>query len=353
MKFTLKSIAVMGLAMSLASPVLAGQAPGVGPNGENGGFTAKFIDAGGIRTRYYEEGKGETMVLVHGSGFAGTASANTWTPVLAQLAQRFHVYAPDKLASGMTDNPKTDADLNIRGEVAHMVSFIKAIGGGPVHLVGQSRGGGLTFLLASNHPELVKTHVIIDSATASPPAGDDRNNRRESLMEHCPQEPATALWPCQQAALQYDRTTVTQDFVDAATFMENLPKAQETDKRMTREVSRANGRITSEMNHDAYHRILTDSILQMPTLLYWGKNDPSVLPIQAESLFNIIAETNPHARLLYINRGGHFHWREHPDEFAHTIISFIDYWTSPSGQKELATGKPERREPSARVQGAP
>lgn len=339
MRRSLRIAAAAVVAAGLAfQTVSAQQGPGVGPNGENGGFTAKFADVNGIRTRYYDEGSGEPMLLVHGSGFAGTASANTWAPVLGLFAKRFHVYAPDKLASGMTDNPKSDDDLNIRGEVQHMVNFIKTMKLGKVHLIGQSRGGGLAFLLAVNHPELVKTLVIVDSATASPGAGDDRGNRRRNLLEHCPQEPATALWPCQQAALLYDRSVVTPDFVAAATFMENRPKAQETDKRMTREVSRKGGLIQAEMNYDAYRRIDVEGVLQMPVLLFWGKNDPSVLPIQAESLFNIIAETNPHARLLYINRAGHFHYREHPDEFAHTVTSFVDYWNGP-GAKELTAAK--------------
>ena len=126
MSRSLQSLMAAAIAATLALPALAFAQlpPGVGPNGENGGFTAKFVDVNGVRTRYYEEGSGEPMVLVHGSGFAGTASANTWVPVLGLLAKRFHVYAPDKLASGMTDNPKSDADLNIRGEVQHIVDFI-------------------------------------------------------------------------------------------------------------------------------------------------------------------------------------------------------------------------------------
>lgn len=125
---------VAGCALAEAQP------PGVGPNGENGGLTAKFADVNGIRTHYYDEGSGEPMVLVHGSGFAGTASANTWVPVIGLLSKRFHVYAPDKLASGMTDNPKSDDDFTIRAEVEHIVNFIKTLKLGKVHLIGQSRG---------------------------------------------------------------------------------------------------------------------------------------------------------------------------------------------------------------------
>jgi 2-hydroxy-6-oxonona-2,4-dienedioate hydrolase len=303
-----------------------GAAADVGPNGEIGGFTARFIDVKGVRTRYYEEGSGDPMVLVHGSGFSGTASANTWSLNIAGLAEHFNVLAPDKLASGMTGNPASDDDLNIRGEVQHMYDFVRAMGLEKIHLVGQSRGGGLAFLFTVAHPEMVRTLVIVDSATASPSAGDDRPNRRRRLFADC--EPLPEGFRCQQSALYYDPSPVSDDFVNAAAFMKDQPKARETERRITAELRQRNNIITSEMNHEAYHRILTEGILQMPILLYWAQNDPSVLPMQAYSFFNILAETDPNVRLLFTNRGGHFHYREQPQEFVHNVISFVSFWSA-------------------------
>lgn len=314
------------IAVSWANPefTVRSAAADVGPNGENGGFTARFIDVNGVQTRFYDEGSGDPMVLVHGSGFSGTASANTWALNIAGFAEHFHVYAPDKLASGMTGNPASDDDLNIRGEVQHMVDFVKALGLDRIHLVGQSRGGGLAFLFTVAHPELVRTLVIVDSATASPPAGDDRPHRRQRLFTGCAALPEG--FRCQQSALYYDPSPVSDEFVDAATFMKDRPKARETERRNTEELRQQNRIITSEMNHEAYHRILTKGVLQMPVLLYWAQNDPSVLPMQAYSFFNIIAETNPNVRLLFTNRGGHFHYREQPEEFVHNVTSFVNFW---------------------------
>jgi len=108
-----------------------------------------------VRTRYYEAGAGEPMILAHGEGFSGHSSANVWSKNIAGLGKRYHVFAADKLASGLTGNPLDDKDYNIQGEVEHAYQFIKAQRLDKVHLVGQSRGGGLVFFLAVAHPEIV------------------------------------------------------------------------------------------------------------------------------------------------------------------------------------------------------
>jgi pimeloyl-ACP methyl ester carboxylesterase len=69
-------------------------------------FQAKFLDVNGIKTRYYDEGQGDAMVMIHGSRFSPWGSANTWTRNFGGLAEKFRVIAPDKLATGRTDNPK-------------------------------------------------------------------------------------------------------------------------------------------------------------------------------------------------------------------------------------------------------
>ncbi len=92
----------------------------VSKTGSIAGLEAKFADVKGVRTRYYEAGQGEPMVLVHGEGWSGHSSANTWSKNIPGLSKRFHVFAVDKLAAGMTGNPLDDKDYNIQGEVEHM-----------------------------------------------------------------------------------------------------------------------------------------------------------------------------------------------------------------------------------------
>ena len=95
------------------------------PYAEVDGLKAKFIDVAGQRTRYYEYGQGEPLLLIHGGGRGTTSSANNFSPVIPLLAKHYRVIAFDKSAAGMTDNPKDDNDLSYQGEVKHTYNLIQ------------------------------------------------------------------------------------------------------------------------------------------------------------------------------------------------------------------------------------
>jgi len=296
----------------------------VSETGSIGGFEAKFIDVNDVRTRYYEVGDGEPMVLVHGSGFSGSASANTWLPVLSDLSERFYVFAPDKLASGMTDNPADDRDISLDGEVRHMVEFIQTLGFDQVHLVGQSRGAGLAFALAVRHPEMVETLVLVDSETASPPVGDYEARRNVARTDCEPLSGAEQI-RCGWEALSYSASHVTEEFVAAAVFMDSLPKSEETQRRMW---SGGNNPYVTEWMYDLHTQVQEEGTLQMPVLLYWGRNDPTAWLPSGLALYDVIGEKNPNVRMIIANKAGHFHYREYPEEFSRNVINFIDHWSS-------------------------
>ena len=295
------------------------------PDGSIAGLKAKFVDVKGVRTRYYEAGQGEPMVLVHGEGWSGHSSANTWSKNIPGLAKRFHVFAADKLASGMTGNPLDDKDYNIQGEVEHMYQFIQTMKLGKVHLVGQSRGGGLVFFLSVAHPEIVRTLVICDSNTASPDTGP---TDRQLVLSTCPKEPDNEEWKCRLRQISFKPDVAFDDeFWQAGFYMASLPKSKETVAKMKAHAGEPLASQFNEWKKTVHARIMKEPVLQMPTLFYWGRNDPSAMLKNGLALFDVIAEQNPNLRMFIVNKAGHFHYREYPDEFNRNVINFIDYWT--------------------------
>ena len=321
---------------------LSAHAFAANPDGSIAGLKAKFVDVGGIRTRYYEYGQGEPLLLVHGEGWSGHSSANTWSKVIPGLAKNFHVYAPDKLASGMTGNPPDDKDYNIQGEVDHMYRFIQQMKLGKVHLIGQSRGGGLVFFLSVQHPEIVRTLVIIDSNTAAPMA---HATRRQEVLEACPKDPDWAEWKCRLQQISFKPDIAFDDeFWEAGKFMASQPKSKETVEKIK---AGAGGDLQDQGNPNSsfnkwknewHRRVREEGILQMPVLLYWARNDPSAIVENGRELYDIIGAKNPNVRMIEVNKAGHFHYREYPDEFVYNITNWIHYWEKqPAGS--AAAGK--------------
>jgi len=318
------------LALSLLLVLFAGSASAaVTPNGEVAGLHAKFIDVNGIRTRYYEMGEGEPLVLVHGEGWSGHSSANAWSKNIPGLAKKFHVYAPDKIGSGMTDNPKDDKDYNLQGEIDHLYQFILTLKLGKVHLVGQSHGGGDILFLALEHPEVVKTLIICDSLTAAPVGV--KSNRGEALSK-CPKEPDWEEWKCRIQAITYRPDLAFDDeYFETGKYMASLPKAQETAAK----VKAGAGAPLFDMRPNSgfpewkmkwLDRVKNEGILQVPVLLYWGRKDPSATIESGWALFDVLGAKNPRVRMFSVNDAGHFHFREYPGEFNANVINFIELW---------------------------
>ncbi|HYY87689.1 MAG TPA: alpha/beta hydrolase [Chloroflexota bacterium] len=297
----------------------------------NEGLVPKFVDADGIPTRYYDVGdpSAEPLVLCHGAGWSGTSSANTFARNLRGLGERFHVFAADKLGSGLTGNPPTEDGYSIQGQVAHMWAFMRAVGLGdtPFHILGQSRGGYLAARTALEHADQVSSLVVVDSATLAPEDGQGAERRRRLLGNEDSDlgpDPRTRMrehW----SRMSFTTEHVTDEFVEAAAYMESTLKAQET-KRVWKSGGEQRFGSTLKEQKEETLRWFGEGKLQKPILLYWGRNDPTAILPLGLALYDLIAEADDRTRMFIVNRAGHFHYREYPDEFNLNVTTFIRYW---------------------------
>lgn len=318
------AVAVALLAVLPAPPATA-QGATPAPDGSVGGQRAQFITIDGGRTRYYEAGTGpDVVLLIHGARPGGTSSANTWTPIIAGLAQRYRVLAPDRLGHGMSENPRDS--YTATAEMEHIYAFLKAKNVTRLHVIGQSTGAWHAARLALEKPEMVRALIIVDSATLSPPVGNLAERRAAiGLGQGAGAQRSGTIeegFRFNMEALSRNKEHVTEEFVAAAGFMARQPAGMKTDAAMKGEEAKR-----YEANIQAGAREMREWIaegrLQAPTLLYWGRNDPSAIVEVGLKLFDMIAEKNKRAQMLIANDRGHFHYRERPDEFVHTVTGFM------------------------------
>lgn len=311
-----------------AAPATGQPRVAVTPNAEVAGLKAKFIDVDGVRTRYYEYGQGEPMVLVHGGGRGTTSSANNWSPVIRLLAKRFHVFAVDKSAAGMTGNPKDDADLSLAGEVKHLHRFIQTMKVGPVHLVGHSSGGALAFYLGVEHPESVKTLTVVAHGPGMPPAGTTAA-RHDVLEEQKCKAPQTTYEgrKCRLELLGHTSATFDEEFLRADAWMADQLKSKEAREKYARRAPQQ-----GNPYRDAAWQKARGGALQMPILIHAGKQDtlswehkdPHAMMRGELAFFDIVGAKNPRVKMIVINEAGHFPYREHPEQFTADLTSFIE-----------------------------
>lgn len=278
----------------------------------------KFVDVDGIRTRYFEKGQGEPLVLMHGSNFGADLSADcaaNWSRNFDGLAEWAHVYVIDRLGQGYTDNPKRVEDYTMAAVVHHVAAFIRTLGLKDVHLVGHSRGGYVSCRTTLDYLDLMKTCVIIDSGTLAPGLG-----RMDTVMAG-PPEPRLSKesqrWVLQRYSYGYEH--IDDEWLDALTEVAATPKYKEALAAM--ETAPFTSHLAKQKSETL--GLIRDRGMRKPTLVMWSYNDPTATIEQGHELFRLIAQGESRSQMHIFNESGHFTYREHPNAFNEVLRSWV------------------------------
>lgn len=337
------AIAILATAaLAQAGPSAASDATyNPAPNAEVDGLKARFIDVAGQRTRYYDYGHGEPILLIHGGGRGTTSSANNFSPIIPLLAKNHRVIAFDKSAAGMTDNPLDDADLSYAGEVKHVYNLIRTLKLGAAHVVGHSSGGAVALYLAVEHPEVVKTLTIVAHGPEMPPLATPARHD-ETEKQQCKESQLTyAGRACRLRLLGHTPKTWDEPALIADAWMADQPKSKVAREKYANARSAAlpGGALTT-----AYRQQMWDSArkngLRMPVMMVIGKQDTLSWEVgdahammRSElALFDILGSHEGRVQLVVMNEAGHFPYREHPKLFAAEVTNFISFWQEMSAR---------------------
>ena len=262
---------------------------------------AKDTTVFGYKLHYLEAGRGQPIILLHGTGGEGAR----WMPTIQGLAAaNFRVIALDQIGFGQSDKPLTIYHSGVFA--GFLAQFMKTIDVPKATVVGQSMGAGVALYLAVHHPEMVDRLVLVDgggyrSAAQGQAAAPNWHNRQianagtlEESREYLEK-------------LYYDHTFVTDKLVEQNLIL-RLRSAYTTESMQT-----ANDRGLGGVTEDEVQAI------KAPTLLIWGVNDPLSSVANADKL----NATIKNSRKVLFEKAGHYPFLEHADKFNRLVLEFL------------------------------
>ncbi len=293
------------------------------PDGLNAAYL-RFLDVDGVRTRVWEAGAGEPLVLVHGGHFGTLYALDAWSLNLESLAQSFRVLAFDRLGQGHTDNPASEADYTFTASLAHARRTLDALNVEGAHLVGHSRGGLLVARLAMLHPDRVRSVTVADSATLAPDLpGHDPDAFYQTLFAQRPPGPPTRDFVrLEPEAQSFSNAHVSEDFVARLQEIAQLPKTGLAAERLRA----LNDKVWSPdlgAHRAAAWSVLNGPGLRQPVLVLWGAADPSAPVEMALPLYKMLNRGTARAELHVCARAGHYAFRERPQAFERVLAYFL------------------------------
>jgi pimeloyl-ACP methyl ester carboxylesterase len=269
-----------------------------------------------IEIFYREAGRSNAPALLLLHGFP-TAS-HMFRDLIPELADRFHVIAPDLPGFGQSDMPHRGAFTYTFDNIARVVDrFTEVVGLGRFAIYVFDYGAPTGFRLATWHPERVAA-IISQNGNAYAEGlsdgwkpiraywEDPSQTNRDALRAFL--APETTVWQYTHGVP--DTTTVSPDGYSLDNFYLSRPGADEVQLDLFGDYK------SNVALYPAFHEYFRT--YRPPFLAAWGRNDPFFLPAGAEAFTRDI----PDAVVRFFDTG-HFALETHASEIAAAIRDFF------------------------------
>ncbi len=267
----------------------------------------------GRRVGFRKAGEGPLIVLLHGI----TSTSHVWVEVMAELADRYTVVAPDLLGHGRSAKPRGDYSLGAYAsggrDLLGMLGFERGT------VVGHSLGGGIALQFAYQFPEYCERLVLVSSGglgkEVHPLLRAATLPGSELVLPLITPDWALRAGAVVGGALERVGLKAGPDLAEAARGYASLADhgAREAFVHTLRAVIDPRGQRVS-----ATDRLYLAE--RVPTLIVWGEEDP-IIPAQHG---RDARERIPGSRLVEIPGAGHWPQLDDPATFVSELTGFIE-----------------------------
>ncbi len=264
---------------------------------------AKSIQIGECTLNYHDQGDGEVILLIHGSGPGVTAWAN-WRGVIPALSQQARVIAPDMLGFGYSQCP-AEWKLDPQTWVQSLVGLLDALDIQRVSIVGNSFGGAIALAFARAFPQRVQRLVLMGAVGLSFPL-------TEGLNKVWGYQPSLQAMRELMEVFAYDHGLINDDLVRMRFEASIRDEVQSRFAQLFPEPRQQGVQLLALAEDDL--RALTQQ-----TLLIHGRDD-QVIPLEvSERMLRLI----PHAQLHVFGECGHWVQIERAQVFTRLLVDFL------------------------------
>jgi pimeloyl-ACP methyl ester carboxylesterase len=266
------------------------------------------LKANGAGLSYVEQGTGAPVVFVHGA----VADLRFWEPQRAAFAKQHRFIAYTYRYHGTAAWPDEGTQYSAATHAADLAAFIEGLKAGPVHLVGLSYGGLLAAMVATTHPQAIKTLTLAEPALFT-------------VLADLPEgKPALESW--NQGAAPMLAALQKGDAVGATKQLHAVVSGQpvETFDKLParlRQMLLDNARTLPLLFAGPPEPISRDALgaVKVPTLIVRGERTPLIFVKTNE----VVARAIPGSRELVVPNAAHAMSYENPEGFNQAVLAFI------------------------------
>ena len=277
----------------------------------------------GVDLAYIEHGQGEPVLFAHG----GVGDYRAWEQQMNAFGAEFRAIALSCRGYWPNAKLRPGESVTLDTFTGDLAQFVKALDAGPVHLVGHSSPGGFGGLrLASQHPELLRTLVLLEPP-AFPLLGVSIPPRPAQVIKLLIRDPragigfikfgAKGVGPAIKAFERGDDAEALRVFMAANTSdaaVEAIPEA------MFQRLVDNTGPLKAQFKAGFPPFAASDArAIRVPTLLVSGTESPAHINAVTDRLAQLI----PDADRLTIAGATHNMFNSHPAEFNDGVLRFI------------------------------
>ena len=254
-----------------------------------------------FKFHFYDEGDGDVVVLLHGSGTGASGYTNFKNNFVALKQAGFRVILPDLPGYGFSSKPENEI-YSLDYFNTKIIQLLDALEIKSFSLIGNSLGGALSIGLALSNPKRINKLILmapggiehrevynempgIKKLLSDFLGGSMDQEKIEGLLE---------LFP-------YDNSIISKEMIEER--MEILPLM--------------NTQVMASMDIPNMESQL--SLIKQPILAFWGIND-QFIPVSGSMK---IGENCPNAQIMLFSQCGHWVMIEKEKIFNEACINFL------------------------------